>query len=90
MGRLQIRLFGSPSFTLDGVPVDLRSDKARALLAFLAVEANQAHRREKLAGLLWPDYTEASARTDLRRALADLRRAIADEAAAPPYLDITR
>ena len=62
------------------------SDKARGLLAYLAVEAGQAHRREKLAGLLWPDYTESSARASLRRALADLRLAIGDQQASPSFL----
>ena len=91
MATLQIRLFGAPEITLDGeVAADLRSDKARALLAYLAVEPDQAHRREKLAGLLWPGYTESSARTNLRRALADLRQAIGDHRATPPYLLITQ
>ena len=91
MALLQIRLFGAPEITLDGKAAgDLRSDKALALLAYLAVESDQAHRREKLAGLLWPDYTESSARTNLRRGLADLRQAIGDHQAVPPYLQITR
>lgn len=91
MALLQIRLFGAPEIILDGKAAgDLRSDKARALLAYLAVEPDQAHRREKLAGLLWPGYTESSARTNLRRALADLRQAIGDHQAMPPYLLITQ
>jgi DNA-binding SARP family transcriptional activator len=69
---------------------DPRSDKALALLAYLVVESDRAHRREKLAGMLWPDYTESSARANLRRALADLRQAIGDRHATPPYLHTTR
>jgi WD40 repeat protein/DNA-binding SARP family transcriptional activator len=61
-----------------------------ALLAYLAVEPDRAHRREKLAGMLWPDYVEASARANLRRALADLRQAIGDRKATPSYLHATR
>jgi WD40 repeat protein/DNA-binding SARP family transcriptional activator len=68
----------------------MRSDKVRALLSYLAVEWERPHRREKLAGLLWPDYPESSARSSLRRALADLRKGIGDEGAEPPYLLITR
>ncbi len=91
MAGLLIRLFGALSITGPGaVDVDLHSAKAGALLAYLAVESNQAHRREKLAGLLWPDHPEDAARASLRRALADLRQAIADHAATPPYLLITR
>ncbi|MGW8249010.1 MAG: nSTAND1 domain-containing NTPase, partial [Anaerolineales bacterium] len=68
----------------------MRSDKVRALLAYLAMEADHPHRREKLAGLLWPGYPEDSARASLRRALADLRQAIGDEEGNPPYLQVTR
>ena len=90
MNGLQIRLFGAPSITLaDGSEIELSSEKARALLAYLAVEADQAHRREKLVGLLWPNFTEGSARANLRRALADLRLAIGDQQAMPPFLHIT-
>jgi hypothetical protein len=31
-----------------------KSNKVRALLAYLAVEMDRPHRREVLAGLLWP------------------------------------
>ena len=44
MALLQIRLFGAPEIILDGKAAgDLRSDKARALLAYLAVEPDQRH-----------------------------------------------
>ncbi|MEJ2486272.1 MAG: BTAD domain-containing putative transcriptional regulator [Anaerolineales bacterium] len=77
MALLEIRLFGALQVVLDGEPVeDLRSEKALALLAYLAVESDRTHRREKLAGLLWPGFTETSARMNLSRALADLRSAI--------------
>jgi len=90
MARLEIRLLGPLQVKLDGKPLTgMRSDKVRGLLAYLCVEADKPHRREKLAGLLWPDYPEASARGSLRRALADLRQATGDEEADPPYLEIT-
>ncbi len=91
MRSLAIRLLGPIQISLHGEPLsELRSNKALALLAYLAVESDRAHRREKLAGMLWPDYTESSARANLRRALADLRQAIGDDAARPPYLNATR
>jgi WD40 repeat protein/DNA-binding SARP family transcriptional activator len=87
---LSIRLFGNPSITLeDGSEADLSSAKARALLAYLAVECDQPQRRQKLVGLLWPGYTESSARANLRRALADLRQAIGERHAPVPRLLIT-
>jgi WD40 repeat protein/DNA-binding SARP family transcriptional activator len=91
MAQLQVHLFGAPTVILArGSEASLPSDKARGLLAYLAVETGQAQRREKLAGLLWPGYTESSARANLRRALADLRQAIGDHQATPPYLLIAQ
>lgn len=53
MGLLCVRLLGSFHVTLDGQPVTrFATDKARALLAYLAAEAERPHRREVLAGLL--------------------------------------
>jgi DNA-binding SARP family transcriptional activator len=66
------------------------SDKVRALLAYLAVEDNRPHRREALAGLLWPDRPDSVARTYLRNALVSLRTVIGDREAAPPFLLVTR
>jgi WD40 repeat protein/DNA-binding SARP family transcriptional activator len=81
MAQLCISLLGPFHVTLDGEPVTaFESDKVRALLAYLAVEAEQPHRREKLAGLLWPEFPERSARANLSRALLNLRTAIGDRA----------
>ncbi len=74
---------------LGGKPVSFATDKARALLAYLAVEADHPHRREALAGLLWPDQPEAKARHSLRQALSHLRQAIGD-CPQQPYLLVTR
>ena len=91
MAHLALHLFGSFRVTLDGRPVTaFKSNKVRALLAYLAVEADTPHRREVLAGLLWPDWPDRDAFSNLRYALSDLRRAIGDRTAAPPYLLITR
>jgi predicted ATPase/DNA-binding SARP family transcriptional activator len=88
---LAIRLLGSFQVTLDGEPVTaFESDKVRALLAYLTVETGQPHRREKLAGLFWPDLPEPSARNNLRVALANLRKVLGDAAATPPFLRVTR
>ena len=70
----------------------LTTSKARALLAYLAVETNRAHTREPLAGLLWPDWPDRSARTNLRNTLSNLRKAIGDRktGVAPSFLLVTR
>lgn len=91
MARLSIRLLGPFQVTLDGEPITgFESDKVRALLAYLVAEPDWPHRRETLAGLLWPDYPERSARANLRRALANLRKVIGDHQARPPFLHISR
>lgn len=91
MSRLGIALLGPMLVTRDNRPVTgFEYDKVRALLAYLALEADRPHRREALAGLLWPEQPERSARQGLRNALATLRQAIGDDAADPPFLFITR
>jgi DNA-binding SARP family transcriptional activator len=91
MARLSLSLLGPFQVTLDGQPVtDFKSNKIRALLTYLAMEADRPHRREVLAGLLWPDWPERDALSNLRYALSDLRRAIGDRTAEPPFLLITR
>lgn len=66
------------------------SDKARALLVYLAVEKDRPHRRDTLTTLLWPDLAETDARNNLRKTLNRLRQAIGDQQAVPPLLCITR
>ena len=88
--RLTLSFLGCFHVCLDDRPVtDFKSNKVRALLAYLAVEADRPHRREVLAGLLWPDRTDRDALSNLRYALASLRRTIGDHAATPPFLLIT-
>ncbi|UCC63664.1 MAG: AAA family ATPase [Anaerolineae bacterium] len=90
MARLSISLLGSFQVTLDGTPVTaLESDKVRALLAYLAVEADRPHRRDTLTGLLWAEQPDRAARVNLRRALYNLRQGIGDRTAIPPFLLIT-
>lgn len=91
MVRLSLSLLGPFQAILDGEPATgFESNKVRALLAYLAVEADRPHPRETLAGLLWSDYPDRSALNNLRSALANLRRAIGDRQAEPPFLLITR
>jgi hypothetical protein len=90
MARLSVYLMGPFRAALDGEPLTgFVSDKARALLAYLAVEARQPHRRQVLAGLLWGDYPERSARASLRNVLANLRHVTGDREAVPPLLCIS-
>jgi len=85
MAHLSLSLLGPFQASLDGEPVtDFESTKVRALLAYLAVEANRPHRRDVLAGLLWPDWPDRDALSNLRYALSNLRQVIGDRTAQPP------
>ena len=91
MAQLSLALLGPLLVTRDGQPVTgFESAKVRALLVYLAVEADRPHHRDALAGLLWPEQSDQAARTNLRQALANLRQTIGDRAAAPPFLQVTR
>ncbi len=87
MSRLQVSLLGPYRVLLDGQPAaGFRSDKVRALLAYLAVEASREHPRDVLAGLLWPEWTEREALANLRYSLSNLRQVTGDREASVPFL----
>jgi DNA-binding SARP family transcriptional activator len=96
MPHLSIRVLGPFQVSLDGEPLSgFNSDKVRALLAYLALSPDRPRRRESLAGLLWPEFPERSARTNLRNALANLRHVLGEHAwsrdrdASPSFLHST-
>src|SRR5262245_18272106 len=78
LGPFQVRLAGNlvANFTIK---------KAQALLAYLAVEANTAHARERLALLLWPDQPRNQAFDSLRQTFFLLRKTL-----SPLYFHSTR
>ncbi len=91
MTLLSLSLLGPFRATLAGEPVTgFESNKVRALLAYLAVEADRPHSRSTLAGLLWPELPDRVALTNLRHVLPNLRRAIGDFDGQPSFLLITR
>ena len=91
MSRLELSLLGPFTVSLDGKLITgFESVKVRALLAYLTAEYARPHPRERLAALLWPDWPQQSAMSNLRYALADLRKVIGDRDAHPPYLLVTR
>ena len=79
MSVLAIRLLGAFETVYDQEPVkNFESVKVRALLAYLATEADQPQRREYLAEMFWPERPPGTARANLRNALRNLRMAIRD------------
>jgi len=86
---LNIRLLGSFQVTQGETPLaGFESNKVRALLAYLSVEPDRSHQRRKLAALLWPEFPESTALSNLRYALSNLRKVIGDRSAQPAYLEI--
>src|SRR5881227_1988325 len=84
---LEIRLFGQFAVQLDQVPIKMSARPAQALFAYLLLNAGVAHRRERLAGLLWPDSSEEKARRNLRQALWQVRRALGAQSNASLLVD---
>lgn len=93
MASMFLSLLGSFIATLNDQPIPtFRSNKAQALLIYLAVEQvrspNAPPRRDVVMELLWPDMPTASARQNLRQTLYLLRQVVPEvagkgEAAVP-------
>jgi predicted ATPase/DNA-binding SARP family transcriptional activator len=88
MSDLQLHLLGTFQILQNGRSLTtFRTNKIRALLAYLAVEADHPHRRDSLAALFWPQMDNRNALTNLRLSLHRLRQALGDD---PPVLRIDR
>ena len=73
---LEVRLLGRFEVSRDGKTVAITSRPAQSLFAYLIMNAGTPHRREKLAGMLWPDSLEETARDNLRHALWRMRKSL--------------
>jgi DNA-binding SARP family transcriptional activator/tetratricopeptide (TPR) repeat protein len=77
---LHVSLLGEQTIMDDrGGSVRVRSSRAVVLVAFLVVHAGSPQARQRIAGLFWPESTDAQALTNLRRELHHLRQAVGDE-----------
>ena len=77
LSHVTLRLLGA--FAIEAnvsrpIPISVRSRKARALLAYLAMKPDYRARREELAALFWGDNPDALARHSLRQCLISLRQ----------------
>jgi WD40 repeat protein/class 3 adenylate cyclase len=87
VAMLQIRLLGQFDVRLDGKRILIPSRAGQSLLAYLVLTPGTPHRREKLGGILWPDFSEETARKNLRHELWRIRKAIStQQPTAPGYL----
>ena len=83
---LRVRLLGGVDLHLGETPVPpLDSARAESLLAYLLLHRDAPQQRQHLAFSLWPDSTEAQARTNLRHVLHNLRRALPE---ATRFIDV--
>src|ERR1700709_114586 len=76
--RLAISLVGRPSIMFGGRLIELRTQKARAVLSYLALTEAKHESRERLVGLLWSRSEEDKARASLRPGERELRSAFED------------
>jgi WD40 repeat protein/DNA-binding SARP family transcriptional activator len=73
---LQVKLLGQFQVLADGRKVVIPSRAGQSLFAYLLLTAGTLHRREKLAGLFWPETSDDNARHSLRHELWRVRKAI--------------
>ncbi len=73
---VRIRVLGALALEVDNAAAPPPTGRpARALLGWLALHPG-IHARSEVAGRLWPDVLESSARASLRNALSGVRRAL--------------
>jgi putative toxin-antitoxin system antitoxin component (TIGR02293 family) len=76
--RLSVSLVGRLTLRFNGRLIKLRTQKAGALLCYLALTETKQESRERLAGLLWSRSDEEKARRALRHVVRELRCAFDD------------
>ena len=86
---LQVRLLGQFDILNDGKRVVIPARAGQSLFAYLVLNAGASHRREKLAGLVWPDTLDETARRNLRQQLWLIRKAlVAPQSATADFLRV--
>jgi DNA-binding SARP family transcriptional activator/TolB-like protein len=71
--RLSVSLVGRLAIRFNGQLVELRTQKAAAVLSYLALIESKHESRERLVGLLWSRSDEEKARGSLRQVIRELR-----------------
>jgi DNA-binding SARP family transcriptional activator len=75
---LHLYTFGGLQIVYDGQLLQLPTQKARLLLAYLFTFRNRPHPRSTLVGLLWPDLEEGRARRRLSDTLWRVRHVLGE------------
>jgi predicted ATPase/DNA-binding SARP family transcriptional activator len=73
---LEVRILGQFEILQDGRRLTIPTRHAQALFAYLILNAGKSQRRERLAGVLWPDSSDENARSNLRHELWRLRKTL--------------
>src|ERR1043165_7142638 len=73
---LEVHLLGTFSVRHKNHQINIASRPAQSLFAYLILNAGTAHRREKLAGMLWRQLPGEAARENLRACLWRMRKAL--------------
>ena len=82
MNQLTLSFLGVFEAVLDDQPLNnFRSAKVQGLLIYLALTRQQAHPRDVLATLFWPDEPERVADHNLRQSLYRLRQGLGEASA---------
>lgn len=79
---LKFQLFGNPKIYLADQQIFFSFSKINALLYYLAV--NQSISRDEIAGLLWPNKSEQSARKNLRNTIYQANKVLGDDYIVSP------
>ena len=75
--RLALYFLGPLKFELNNAPVAVDRRKALAILVYLTINREQ-HTREYLSAMLWPEYNQEKAFTNLRQTLRETQQAIGE------------
>ena len=76
---LDLRLFGQAEVRVRGLDITGRlSKRAQWLMAILALREGRPIERHRLAGMIWPESTDAAALFNLRQTLASLRKELGE------------
>src|SRR5215211_4157844 len=77
---LAFHFLGAPQLILESLPVNVNRRSIVALLAYLAVneggQVKRTYTRDALSALLWPDYDQVKAFTNLRHTLWEIQKAL--------------
>jgi WD40 repeat protein/DNA-binding SARP family transcriptional activator len=87
---LSLSFLGGFSATWEGQPLRFATAPARALFAYLAVEADRPQARAHLAELFWPEQAATISFNNLRQTLMRVRKAVPNPPGVDAVLDITK